>query len=602
MGGGGFPERVARADLGAQDAALQGVEEAPGDRGDLLRGVREVGEVGPRHLGRLRGEGADVERADVAGGLAVAHEVPVDREGGDGVGEAVVADPVVDAAILSESSTDGFERFFAELSQGKEAALPATRACTTERMREPPDPHPDRARQGAVRYLARWSLLAKLLIPLLWRPRMHIRSIRINNVRSLRSHQWSFAPTKCAGWHVVLGDNGSGKSTFLRSIALALVGSKLAESMRQSWSDWLTKGEEEGEIRLEIGEVDGTSGSLSDRSRAAGDVYDAGLRFFRYSPDSVQIQALSQEGPPAKQLGDSRPGLDWRESAKWFCVSFGPFRRFSGGDTELSSMSNLASRHLSLFDEGVTFTGCLDWMRDLKFRTLESDPEGELLEQIVSFVNETDFLPSGVRIDDVTSRGVLFRDANGVAVSVTELSDGYRSVLSMTFEIIRQMSRVFGPQRIFDPDHPGRIAWEGVVIVDEIDAHLHPTWQSRIGRWFCSCFPNVQFIVSTHSPLVCQSAGNGSVYLLPRSGSTEKGGKVNQDTLKRLVHGTVLDAYGTDAFGSEAAATRSPESRELHRRLAVLNNRELLKGLSSKEKSERDQLRRTLPSGPLPVD
>ena len=119
MGGGGFPERVARADLGAQDAALQGVEEAPGDRGDLLRGVREVGEVGPRHPGRLRGEGADVERADVAGGLAVAHEVPVDREGGDGVGEAVAADPVVDAAILSESSPDGFERFFAELSQGR---------------------------------------------------------------------------------------------------------------------------------------------------------------------------------------------------------------------------------------------------------------------------------------------------------------------------------------------------------------------------------------------------------------------------------------------------------------------------------------------------
>ena len=114
--------------------------------------------------------------------------------------------------------------------------------------------------------------------------------------------------------------------------------------------------------------------------------------------------------------------------------------------------------------------------------------------------------------------------------------------------------------------------------------------------------PNVQFFVSTHSPLVCRSAGNGSVYLLPRAGSAEKGGKVNQDTLKRLVHGTVLDAYGTDAFGSEAAATRSPESRELHRRLAVLNNRELLKGLSSKEKSERDRLRRTLPSGPLPID
>ena len=431
---------------------------------------------------------------------------------------------------------------------------------------------------------------------------MHIRSIRIKNVRSLRSHRWSFAPTKCAGWHVVLGDNGSGKSSFLRSIALALVGSKLSESMRQSWSEWLTKGEEEGEIRLEIGGDFAPSGGLSGQSRAEGEIYDAGLNFFRYSPDSVQVRALSHEGPPVKHPGDSRHGVDWRESAKWFCVSFGPFRRFSGGDTEMSSMSNLASRHLSLFDEGVTFTGCLDWLRDLKFRTFESDPEGELLGKLVHFVNESDLLPAGVRIEDVTSRGVIFRDAGGTLVPVTDLSDGYRSVLSMTFEIIRQMNMVVGPEGIFDPDRPGRIAPEGVVIVDEIDAHLHPTWQSRIGRWFCSCFPNVQFIVSTHSPLVCQSAGNGSVYLLPRAGSAEKGGKVKQDTLKRLVHGTVLDAYGTEAFGSEAAATRSVESRELHRRLAQLNNRELLKGLSPEEKGERDRLRRTLPSGPLAVD
>ena len=86
------------------------------------------------------------------------------------------------------------------------------------------------------------------------------------------------------------------------------------------------------------------------------------------------------------------------------------------------------------------------------------------------------------------------------------------------------------------------------------------------------------------------------MYLLPRSGSRDKGGKLKRDTLMRLVHGTVLDAYGTEAFGSEAAATRSSRSRELHQRLAQLNNRELLKGLSSKERRERDRLRRLLPS------
>ena len=79
---------------------------------------------------------------------------------------------------------------------------------------------------------------------------MHIRDIQIRNVRSLRSHRWSFARTKCAGWHVVLGDNGSGKSSFLRAIALALVGAGRAEGLRKSWNDWPMHGEQEGEIRL----------------------------------------------------------------------------------------------------------------------------------------------------------------------------------------------------------------------------------------------------------------------------------------------------------------------------------------------------------------
>ena len=79
---------------------------------------------------------------------------------------------------------------------------------------------------------------------------MHIRNIQITNVRSLRSHRWPFARTRCAGWHVVLGDNGSGESSFLRAIALALVGAGRAEGLRQSRNDGLMHGEQEGEIRL----------------------------------------------------------------------------------------------------------------------------------------------------------------------------------------------------------------------------------------------------------------------------------------------------------------------------------------------------------------
>ena len=424
---------------------------------------------------------------------------------------------------------------------------------------------------------------------------MHIRDIQIRNVRSLRSHRWSFARTKCAGWHVVLGDNGSGKSSFLRAIALALVGAGRAEGLRQSWNDWLAHGKREGEVRLMLGSA--TPDVVHAENSLDVNPHSPGIKLRRKSGVEVEITDLPPRDPRRARSVPSMGLFALGETPnEWFSTSLGPFRRFSGGTNRLSELPPLLARHLSLFDEGVAFTTCLDWLQDLKFRALEHDPEGGLLERLIEFVNESDFLPSGVRIEDVTSRNVMFRDANGVVVSVMDLSDGYRSVLSMTFEIVRQMAMTFGPDEVFDPDDPTKVVPEGVVIVDEIDTHLHPTWQSRIGHWFCDHFPNVQFIVSTHSPLVCQSAENGSVYLLPRSGSGDKGGKLKRDTLLRLVHGTVLDAYGTEAFGREAAATRSPKSRELHRRLAQLNNRELLKGLSPNERRERDRLRRTLPS------
>ena len=429
---------------------------------------------------------------------------------------------------------------------------------------------------------------------------MHIRDIQIRNVRSLRSHRWSFARTKCAGWHVVLGDNGSGKSSLLRAIALALVGAGRAEGLRQTWNDWLTHGQQEGEIRLMLWSA--TPDVVHSANLPADNLYSPGVKLSRKSGDETELADLPPTDPSRQSLAQALSLDEVNTGREWFSTSFGPFRRFTGGSGQVSKLPPLLARHLSLFDEGIAFTKCLDWLQDLKFRALEHDPEGGLLGRLIRFVNESNFLPAGVRIEDVTSRNVMFRDANGVVVPVMDLSDGYRSVLSMTFEIIRQMAMTFGPDEVFDPDDPTKVVPEGVVIVDEIDTHLHPTWQSRIGHWFCDHFPNVQFIVSTHSPLVCQSAENGSVYLLPRSGSGEKGGKLKRDTLLRLVHGTVLDAYGTEAFGSEAAATRSPRSRALHRRLAQLNNRELLKGLSPNERRERDRLRRTLPSVAAEID
>ncbi len=332
----------------------------------------------------------------------------------------------------------------------------------------------------------------------------------------------------------------------------------------------------------------------------AGSLLPIEVRFVRVkdapSPH-VELKNIETSPSPTRHI--------WNGGKGWFAASYGPFRRFTGGDPQTEkmfySMPRLA-RHLSLFDERVALTECLDWLKSLKFKELENnnegvaDPEGSLLEKVKTFLNGSGFLPANVTLGAVNSDEVTFNDANGVNVPVEELSDGYRSVLSMTFELIRQLSSQFGAENVFSEVDPTIVILSGVVVIDEIDAHLHPTWQRKIGKWFCDHFPKVQFIVSTHSPLVCQSAEHGSIYMLPDAGTENESRMLEGTEFNRLVFGNVLEAYGTDAFGGEAALTRSDESKKKHNRLAELNNKEIIKKLSDSEKSEQQELRLILPT------
>lgn len=220
-------------------------------------------------------------------------------------------------------------------------------------------------------------------------------------------------------------------------------------------------------------------------------------------------------------------------------------------------------------------------------------PLGNLLQSIKKFVNQEGFLPHHAQLTDVSSEGVKFIDGNGSQIRVEDLSDGYRSILSLTFELIRQLARNYGPDRIFDEEAKTVIP-PGVVLIDEVDAHLHPSWQRQIGFWLREHFPNIQFIVTTHSPLVCQAATVGSVFRLPRPGTDEVGEFVTGVELDRLLYGNVLDAYSTELFGDNIS--RSDEGKVRLQRLAQLNVKELRQKLSPAEKDEQNSLRAAMPT------
>jgi len=431
---------------------------------------------------------------------------------------------------------------------------------------------------------------------------MHLVSVEIENIRTIERLTWDIRERQSAtGWHVFLGPNGAGKSTVLRSIALALMGPKEAAALRQDWRDWLNAEAEFGACQVMFDGDGDVWDPLKGRGPRPEKYYPwARVTFTRTSSEQVELS-----GQGAKDFKKLHPEKNiWGNGSGWFSASYGPFRRFRGGDKDAEKLyysSPRLARHLTVFGENIALSECLTWLQDLRFAQLEAEraghedggSSGRLLARVIAFVNQKGFLPHGAQLINVTHKQVTFRDADGHSIEVAELSDGYRSMLSLTFELIRQLSLAYDPDVIFNPQDPGVIVAPGVVLIDEIDAHLHPSWQVRVGTWFVTSFPNMQFLVTTHSPLVCQAATRGSVFRLPQPGSDEEGRMVTGDELNRLLYGDILDAYETESFG--VLETRSAAGEEKLRRLAELNIKRLDEGLSAAEEAERGELQRALP-------
>jgi len=127
---------------------------------------------------------------------------------------------------------------------------------------------------------------------------------------------------------------------------------------------------------------------------------------------------------------------------------------------------------------------------------------------------------------------------DGETLKVDQLSDGEKCLIAMIGDLARRMA-------IANPIRENPLEGEGIVLIDEIDLHLHPKWQRMIVPKILEVFPNCQFVISTHSPHVLTHMKQGSLYLLEHTDSGIKAERITE------AYGKTVDRVLEDLMGLE---------------------------------------------------
>lgn len=404
---------------------------------------------------------------------------------------------------------------------------------------------------------------------------MYLKQVTLTNVRSFHGKRrvdldLTRPDGSYAGWTVIAGRNGSGKTTLLRAIALAATGPDIARALVPGFENWISS-EAPGataKVTLAVADAfDDTTGPAND-SR----LVKAGLGWVWREPSHNRRGAGTKARQPSLRPVTGGTSLDvlragpWSEApVGWFCAGYGPFRRLAGGSGEverLMRMSGPVSRLTSLFHEDASLAEGVSWLIAQHLYALENREGAQALKDLALTILGDDLLPDDFHIDGVDSDGLWV--VNGEhRFPLREMSDGYRTVAALVVDLIKQLHDAYGELTLDASAGNPALAYPGIVMIDEVDTHLHVTWQKRIGGWLTAHFPGIQFIVTTHSPYVCQAADPGGLIRLPAPDEEHPAEVVSEDLYQRVVYGSGDDAVLSDLFGLDSAySERAEEARD----------------------------------------
>ncbi|MEO1699961.1 MAG: AAA family ATPase [Planctomycetota bacterium] len=290
--------------------------------------------------------------------------------------------------------------------------------------------------------------------------------------------------------NLVLGTNGAGKSTVLKAAALGLLTPLFQMGAPFPRPFWVR--------RTQHGSADGAHVHVDLRLHA---VDRAGARpeDERIELCSVDVTVIPVDG------GDELIQVDnvdpiWAPihefNASFFVAAYGASRRVGPDRQALARFDRVGT----LFDESRGLVPLDAALPRIAARSAER------FEALVDLLDR--LLPDGTTLErDATRAGNVAFIHRGLSTPYGALSDGYQAYLAWMGDLLVQLEATC-------PTGHALESLEGVVLIDEVDSHLHPGWQLDLLPTLAACLPRIQFICTTHSPFVVGSVEACNVHVL----------------------------------------------------------------------------------------